>query len=100
VSVDDAGSSAGRFSYVGGGSLDDEPEVTYVELRFDEYGGPFWDREGCVGDDWALWEPLGMTRPTYDACMGWSGDQGERVRLLERLRAELPSSIEVGSTPR
>lgn len=69
--------------------------VTYVELRDVEYGGPFWDDEGCLGDDWAIWEPLGLTRETYDACMSWSGEATEKARLLRRLRQELPDSIDV-----
>lgn len=69
--------------------------VTYVELRDHEYGGPFWDDEGCLGDDWATWQALGLTRDTYDACMRWSGDSREKARLLSRLRHELPESIEV-----
>jgi hypothetical protein len=70
-------------------------DVTYVELRDDEHGGPFWDDEGCLGDDWDMWESVGLTRETYDACMRWSGDQAEKNRLLTLLRYELPDSIEV-----
>lgn len=86
--------SSGTFSYVGDGSTDEEP-ITQVQLRYDEYGGPFWYDEGCLGDDWTLWHSLGLKRATYDACMRWSGDATEKARLLRRLRQELPESIEV-----
>jgi hypothetical protein len=69
--------------------------LTYVELRPDEYGGPFWDYEGCLGDDWTQWQSMGLTRDTYDACMRWSGDATEKAALLSRLRQELPESIKV-----
>jgi len=69
--------------------------ITYVELRDLPYGGPFWDHEGCIGDEWPLWESLGLSRDTYDECMRWTGDSSEKARLLRRLRDELPPSITV-----
>jgi hypothetical protein len=86
--------SASRFPYSGDGTADTEP-VTHVELRPDEYGGPFWDDAGCLGDDWTLWQSMGLTRDTYDACMRWSGDATQKAVLLRRLRQELPESIAV-----
>lgn len=85
---------SGAFSYTGDGSADDEP-ITVVHLRYDEHGGPFWNDEGCLGDDWDVWESMGLSRETYDACSGWTGDSDEKARLLRRLRVELPESVEV-----
>lgn len=73
--------------------------ITYVELRDLPYGGPFWDHEGCIGDEWPLWESLGLSRETYDACMRWAGDPSEKLRLLRRLRDELPLRIKVEDSP-
>ena len=52
--------------------------ITYVELRDLPHGGPFWDHEGCIGDEWPLWESLGLSRETYGECMRWTGDSSER----------------------
>ena len=73
--------------------------ITYVELRDLPHGGPFWDHEGCLGDEWPLWESLGLSHETYDECMRWAGDSSEKARLLRRLRAELPPSITVADSP-
>jgi len=78
-----------------GRSLAHVESITYVELRDLPHGGPFWDHEGCIGDDWELWESLGLSRETYDACMRWAGRSSEKARLLRRLRDELPPSISV-----
>ena len=82
------------FSYSGEDSTDTEA-VGYVELRPHEYGGPFWDDQGCIGDDWSLWQSLGLSRETYDACLRWTGDADEKRRLLTRMRNELPAHIAV-----
>ncbi|GAA2013152.1 hypothetical protein [Nocardioides kribbensis] len=101
------GTSVPRFSGFSYGPLQpgdvaDSDPVTYVELRHHEYAGPFWDDEGGLGEDYADWEPYGMTRATFDACCRWSetgGGDEEKAGLLALLRAELPSSIEVESPP-
>ena len=88
----------GHFSLqaVRGVEPDDE-EVTLVRLQPDPYGGPFWDDEGGLSADFEDWEPLGMSRTTYDACARWceSPEEAERARLVVRLRHELPSEIAV-----
>ena len=80
-------------------SLASVDSITYVEVRDLPHGGPFWDHEGCIGDEWQLWESLGMSRETYDACMTWAGDSSGKARLLRRLRDELPPSIAVEGSP-
>ena len=97
MTASDGTPDSGRFSYVGDGGADEAEPVTQVHLRYDEYGGPFWDDEGCIGDDWHIWEPLGLTRETYEACMRWTGDHDEKGRLLRLLRDELPNEIIVES---
>lgn len=47
MGANDRETAARRFSYSGDGTADPEP-VTYVELRPVEFGGPFWDDQGCL----------------------------------------------------
>lgn len=92
------GEAPRRFFSYSGEDSDDTEAVAYVELRRDEYGGPFWDDQGCIGDDWSLWQSLGLSRETYDACLRWTGESDETRRLLTRMRSELPAHITVEST--
>jgi hypothetical protein len=75
-----------------------EEPVTYVELRHHEHAGPFWSRDEGLFEDFEDWEPYGMSRSTFDACLIWNeGPENaqEKQRLLSLLRQEL-HGVEVG----
>jgi hypothetical protein len=96
--------TTGWFAYLPDGSRPEnlpgeDPEVDYVELRCDEYAGPFWEHRGHLSDDFdELHRWLGISRELYDDAMAWNsrgGDWAEQQRLLRRLREKLPDRIEV-----
>lgn len=96
--------TTGWFAYLPDGSRPEDlpgedPGVDYVELRCDEYAGPFWEHGGHLSDDFdELHRWLGISRELYDDAMDWNsrgGDWAEQQRLLRRLREELPGRIEV-----
>ncbi|GEP34726.1 hypothetical protein NSZ01_24940 [Nocardioides szechwanensis] len=99
----------GWFAYPRAGSDDRyvDPPVRDVHLRVDEYGGPFWYSEGCLGDDFdELHEDIGISRGLYDEVMAWhsaslaAGARSEALfvveqGLLRRLAAEVGPAVAV-----
>ncbi|WP_182525468.1 hypothetical protein [Nocardioides dongkuii] len=90
--------------------LPDDP-VRDVDIRVDEYGGPFWSSDGALGDDFEeLRAWIGISRALYADVMAWhdaaqaapvaTATQRARQKLLRRLAAELPPEIEVTDSPR
>src|SRR5688572_17031455 len=83
--------------------MDDDPtsddKIRWIGLRHDEYMGPFWDGEWDVEQDFDdLHRRLGISRRLFSDIMEWNdkgGDWYERIRLLRRLRDEVPGHIEV-----
>lgn len=83
-------------------------------LQLDEYGGPFWDDEGHVSDDFDdVHRWLGITRELYDDVMAWNDEFAalwgelpeERKRqalarqqkLVRLLRQQVHAGIEVAA---
>jgi hypothetical protein len=95
------GATAGWYSHTSDEAhpSTDEPEVRYVELRHEEYAGPFWDDQGHLSDEYDdLQRWLGISRELYDEAMAWNSEGGDwtvQQHLLRRLRTEVPSHIEV-----
>lgn len=56
-------------------SHDEDPEVSGVDLRPDEYAGPFWEIGGSLGDDFdELHRWIGISRTLFDDVMAWNED--------------------------
>lgn len=83
-----------------------------VNLQLDEHGGPFWDEDGPVSDDFDdVHRWLGISRELYDDAMAWNdefaalwgGLPEERKRqamarqhkLVRQLRQQVTADIEV-----
>lgn len=120
ASLGPRGDESGRFGWCayapeGARDVDDEdPVVCRVELREDEYAGPFWDDEGSLSDDFEeLHRWLGISRELFDDAMVWNDefallrskptDDWKRQHfatqqeLLRRLGQEVRPGIEVDS---
>ncbi|GAA4679270.1 hypothetical protein [Nocardioides nanhaiensis] len=86
---------SGRFGYEPRSPSDrhGEEPITYLELRAHSDPGPFWGHDEALSDDFADWQPRGMTRRTFERCLRWAelgGDDEEGARLVRLLRGELP----------
>jgi len=112
----DEGPASGWFTYevADGQDIEEEedPVVGRVELRNDEYAGPFWDDEEHLSEEFQeLHRWLGISRELFDDVMTWNDEfvalrnppteQWKRshfVRqqeLLRRLAQEVRPGIEV-----
>ncbi|MBB6626238.1 hypothetical protein H5V45_02780 [Nocardioides sp. KIGAM211] len=90
--------------------------VRKVSLEHDPYGGPFWDDEGCLGEDFPdLHDLVGLSSGLYDDMMAWHEDwlehgsspspdwtethDAQHRELVRRLRTEVHPYISVTPGP-